>query len=169
MGVDTTYYPVGEDLISDFKASGKRLLYEFMQPYLISIGQLIDKKEPKYAIWEYGQGTRTWNPMIQLLNKITDSGIFNPLLDRTNKIDDESHFVDNKAVAEMWDQLKKLSVQNIEDFAIRPEIRKEISELKGYKMEGIENPDAIVLEFFELYKALFHAYHSRQGLVVLQG
>lgn len=169
MGLDTSYYPVGEDLLSDFKASDEKLLYDFIQPFVVSIGDLTEKKNSKYTIHEYGQGTRTWNPMLVLLNKISNSSIFNSLLLKSHKIDDEAHFIDNKSVIEIWKHLKKISVQNIEDNASRPEIQREISVAEGYKMDGIRNPEAIVLEFFELYKAIFHAFRSEQGLVIHQG
>lgn len=123
----------------------------------------------------FGQDLKAWSPMYELL-KILDKSE-NKVL---NKLNSEKYlketlnsgtiyFYNSDTVKEMWNQLKNITITEIENSIENKEIVEKIIKIEGYYNERIKRRENIVLEFLALQKAFKKADINNKGVIIALG
>lgn len=118
-------------------------------------------------------GMKAWSPMYELL-KILDKSENNILSEIGNskyyleetEIYDRMYLYYSFVVKEIWNELKNISVGDIEMAIDNPIIIEIISNISGYGNDRIIRKQHIVMEFFEFYKAFYEANLREKGIII---
>jgi len=78
-------------------------------------------------------------------------------------------FFYSKEVKLVWNELRNISIGDIENSIDNPDVVEKISSIQGYWNERIEYRIQVVMEFFELYKAFYQANLKNKGIIITYG
>lgn len=124
----------------------------------------------------FWQGVKSWCPMYELIKILDKSDI--RILQNINSdelIYEESKFNDwicvynSSLVKNIWMELKKISIFDIEKSIDNPEIVQSITSIPGYRNRNIKHKINIVMEFVTFYQAFFHAQLRNKGIITTFG
>lgn len=117
---------------------------------------------------EFGQGVKAWNPMFELLvriDKTTDKILSEPLA-KIMANDYEYLVVELKDIDTVWSGLKLIAISDLEEALNDKDLKKSIKNVAGYRMENIDCPDLILVEYMELINAFYIAHQGRKKIVI---
>ena len=124
----------------------------------------------------FWQGVKAWSPMYELLKILdkSDNNVLSLLLNEQfyipeNETNNRFYYYYSSVVKEIWNELKKISIGEIENSIDKKDIVKTISSIEGYWNERIERKVHIVMEFFEIYKAFYEAQLRNKGIITSFG
>lgn len=173
MGIVTSNF-VTEDKIIDLLIQTDFDFYEYFDKELM-IHEYKNNHFEKEGIL-FGALVKAWSPMFELLKLLdsSDDKVLSKIGNNSNYIpekgnNDSMYFYYSTEVKEMWGELKNISVGQIEKSLKNPKIINEVSNIQGYWNDRIERKEHIIMEFFELYKAFYHANLKGKGIVITLG
>ena len=172
MGINITYYIVNENDIEKLKA--KDLDFE---TYL---SDHVTKIHEYKGFWfkhnVFDQGIKSWNPLIELICCLDTSSnnVCRKILNENNLNPDSvlgSNFylIKPSTVVSIFEELKKISLFDIELATENPELIAKVVNAPGYHMYGIKNKQSMVIEFMELINAFYTAQQGKKAIVINLG
>lgn len=173
MGIVASYYVVDESIID--KVTRLDIdIEEFVRDDQSDIKNAVNRHESE-AIF-FGHGLKSWNPMYELLKMIdaSETKVLSLLFDKQfyhKETENNYGFYCYQAdvVKEIWQELRNISIGDVEIALDNKHIIETISAKKGYRNENITNKDSICSEFFELYKAFYLAQQFNKGVITSLG
>jgi len=170
MGKVITYYLIDDELIKRVNDKSFNLI-EYINDELLNFHEYRNEEFWRCGI-EFGTGVMAWHPTIELL-KILDSSeekIIEKILnvEKFGGFDGPPYLIKPSDVKKVWTELKKISVDLVEQSISDEKIINLIKEKKGYRMESIQNETQILLEFMELFKAFYQAQIRNKAIVIAQ-
>ena len=163
MGLIACYYIVEDNIID------KTIHLNF--DYESYLENNFPDEELKYLV--YGQDTKSWNPLFELL-KIIDTSNTKVL----SRIDNDDFYVkesvkmpsfyfhDSKRVNEIWSELKNITSEKITKSLQNEKIKERISNIEGYYNERIHWTESILIEYNQIYKAFESAHKFKKGIII---
>ena len=117
---------------------------------------------------EFGQGVKAWNPMLEVLFKLDDSenGVLRKSLSEILKRDVNFCVLDELNVANIWKGLKQISVSKIEEALSDHDMVEHFKRMKGYRTSSLEKKEIILIEFIELFNAMYKAQQLHRKVLV---
>lgn len=120
----------------------------------------------------FWKGVKAWSPMYELI-KILDNSekkVLSELLKQQYYIPETEkssprYYYYSSIVKEIWNELRHISIGDIEKSINNPELINKVSAITGYHNNRIERKTHIVMEFFELYKAFYEAQLMEKGII----
>ncbi len=173
MGVEAINYVIKDEIIDSYRKQE----FDFERYADERDSSSFDKKYKfEDIVFIYEASTKCWSPMYNLL-KILDTSENNILSEFKNDqklIEDSAmnpriRFFYSKEVKLIWNELKNISIGNIENSIDTPNIVERISNIEGYWNERIRHKEHVVSEFFELYKAFYDANSNNKGIIITYG
>lgn len=171
MGVVATYYLVEDEIIEKVKNEDFDLCRYFYKNELMEHTHKGVEFEKCGLV--FGTGVKSWHPMFELLKLMDESNekIFRLTCAKENEIEETSvnsrlNYINAENVQKMWNEIKKISVAEIE---FRTKDKKTIgiiSSIEGYWTQRIRSTEMIVLEFLELFQALLYAVRKKRGIII---
>jgi hypothetical protein len=166
MGVDNTYYVVDEELIK------RRLTEQF---------DLVRHIEDHFVLFHMYQDLPFWRLKVRfdlnrgfyasqaILNEIDTSPtrILRKITHEKNSFPDEANLFYNDAieVKQIWQELKKISIYRVEELLSNKDVTNRITNAKSYKMNWIENKEAMIDNMMEILAVYHQAQNRGQGIV----
>ena len=171
MGVIVTYYLVEDKLIDRIRKDDFDLCDYFYKNELQEHTYNGVEFEKNRLL--FGADTKCWHPMYELLKMLdkSDAKIFDLTCSQKNEIEDTSkhprlNYIYSSDVIKMWNEIKKISVAEIESHTENKTTIEFISNIEGYWTNRITNTDQIIMEFVELFKSLWSAKKIKRGIIL---
>ena len=121
----------------------------------------------------FGQDTKSWNPLFELLKIIDTSNT--KVLSRIDNNDfylkesenmSSFYFHDSKRVNEIWSELKNITSEKITKSLKNEKLKERISNIEGYYNERINWTESILIEYNQIYKAFESAHKFKKGILI---
>ncbi|WP_300675604.1 hypothetical protein [Soonwooa sp.] len=156
MGITISYYLLSDEISSNAIEEKKRKDFFYLADYL---------DENNFQYTEYNCWLKSWNPLYYLLFLMTKDPIFKRLYFMDGEYEFTVNIFSHDEVDQMYENLKKISINDIE-IAIQNSLYiNEIKNIDGYHMERItERSYLIIGEYFELLKAVYDAQLTRRQI-----
>ncbi len=171
MGVVATYYLVENEIIEKVKNEDFDLCSYFYENELMEHTHNGVEFEKCGLI--FGTGVKSWHPMFELLKLMDESNekIFRLTCAKENEIEETSansrlNYIYAENAKKMWDEIKKISIAEIEFQTKNKRTIDLISSIEGYWTERIASTEMIILEFIELFQALLYAVRKNRGIII---
>lgn len=139
MGKVITYYLIDDDLIKRVNDKSFNLI-EYIKDELLNFHEYRNEEFWRCGI-EFGTGVKAWHPTIELL-KLLDSSEENIIeknlnVEKFERFDGLPYLIKSDDVKRVWTELKKISVDFVEQSISNEKIINLIKEKKGYRMDSI--------------------------------
>lgn len=122
---------------------------------------------------DFGQGLKSWNALIELVCILdtTSNEICRELLSKSNLHSETklrpSFYLIKPAVAKtIFEELKKISLLDIELAVENPEVITRVVNAPGYHMNLIEYKEDMIIQFMELLNAFYSASQQGKGVII---
>jgi len=159
MGVEATNYVIEDEIID-------RLLKE----------EFDFEEFAQNLNFIYAGYVKSWSPMYELLIRLdkSEQEILKELSSDDRLLEDtvinpRIKYFYSSQVNSVWQELKNISIGNLEESIDNPIIAEEIVDTEGYWNDRIENKEHITREFFELYKTFYQANLLGHGVIITYG
>ena len=171
MGVVATYYLVDDKIIDKVIKEDFDLNQYFYKNELQE--HTYNGTEFEKSGLLFGSGVKSWHALYELLKLMdkSDEKIFRLTCDVENEIEETTlncrlNYIYSSDVIKMWNEIKKISVAEIESQTKNKKIIQAVTNIDGYRTENITHTKHIVLEFMELFKSLWSAVQKKRGILI---
>lgn len=169
MGVIASYYVVSENEIAKLKSKE----IDFDNFMVDNVTKDHEYKDFWFSQNNFGQGLKSWNALIELVCILdtTSNKVCGELLSKNNlhpetKLKPNFYSIKPLVVKAIFEELKKISLLDIEVATENPELISRIVNTPGYHMDCINHKEEMIIQFMELLNAFYSASQRDKGVII---